>query len=231
MVAKNKKPLTVVMGAGPGLGVSVMRMFNANGYFSVGLNRSMAKISKNELMIKQLDGADQTQTHQVVSDIIDQYGVPEVVVLNPAELIIKPFLETTLDDFEKSWRSMLLSAVNVLHAVIPHMLKEKQGTIIVSGATGGLKGGANFSAFASAKFALRGLCQSLAREYQSQGLHIVHVTLDGIIDTARSRELHSLDPSKMMQPDDIAAEYLHLVNQKPSAWTHELDLRPHCENF
>jgi len=92
-------------------------------------------------------------------------------------------------------------------------------------------GGAKFAAFASAKFALRGLTQSLAREYQPQGVHVCHTILDGIIDTDRSRELHSLDPAKMMKPEDIAQAYWQLAHQPKSTWTHELDLRPASEGF
>jgi len=111
------------------------------------------------------------------------------------------------------------------------MVKEGQGTIIASGATASIKGGARFSAFAPAKFALRGLIQSIAREYQSQGIHAVHVLLDGIVDTEQSRALHSMDPANMMSPHDIAQLYLTLTEQPSSVWTHELDVRPQSENF
>ncbi|WP_255509682.1 SDR family NAD(P)-dependent oxidoreductase [Oceaniovalibus sp. ACAM 378] len=90
---------------------------------------------------------------------------------------------------------------------------------------------AKFSAFASAKFALRGLTQSLAREFHPAGVHVCHTILDGIIDTARSRDLHNLDPTKMMKPDDIAQIYWELAHQTRSTWTHELDLRPASEGF
>jgi NAD(P)-dependent dehydrogenase (short-subunit alcohol dehydrogenase family) len=105
------------------------------------------------------------------------------------------------------------------------------GTFIVSGATASLRGGAKFSAFASAKFALRGLTQSLAREFQPAGIHVCHVILDGIIDTPRSRDLHGIDPKKMMKPTEIAETYWHLAHQPKSTWTHELDLRPASEGF
>ncbi len=111
------------------------------------------------------------------------------------------------------------------------MAQSGGGVLIVSGATASLRGGVRFSAFASAKFALRGLTQSLAREYQPAGVHVAHVILDGIIDTARSRALHSLDPAKMMQPDDIANAYWQIATQPKSTWTHEIDLRPATEGF
>jgi NAD(P)-dependent dehydrogenase (short-subunit alcohol dehydrogenase family) len=111
------------------------------------------------------------------------------------------------------------------------MVRAGGGTFIVSGATASLRSGAKFSAFASAKFALRGLTQSLAREFQPVGVHVCHAILDGIIDTARSRNLHNLDPAKMMKPEDIAEAYWQLAHQPQSTWTHELDLRPAFEGF
>lgn len=126
---------------------------------------------------------------------------------------------------------MVVSAFNVMSAVLPLMVEKGRGSIIGSGATASLKGGAKFSAFASAKFALRGLTQSLARELQPKGVHFAHVILDGILDTPRSRVLHDLDPERMMETMDVANAYLQLAQQRPSTWTHELDLRPSSEVF
>ena len=230
-MSNSNRPLALVIGAGEGLGASIMNVFHEDGYQVVGFDRSLHKASHKDCVLKELDCVDQQGVVESMRQTFSEYGAPQVVVLNTAQLTIKPFLETTVNDFELAWQSMVLSAFNVMQQALPLMLEQQSGTVIVSGATGGMRGGGNFSAFASAKFALRGLTQSLAREYQKQGVHIAHVILDGIIDTPRSRDLHALDPAKMMLPADIAAEYLHLVKQNPSAWTHELDLRPHCENF
>lgn len=126
---------------------------------------------------------------------------------------------------------MALSAAILAHEVFPPMVEAEDGAFLVTGATASLRGGANFSAFASAKFALRGLTQSLAREYQSSGIHVAHVILDGIIDTAASRDRHGLDPTQMMKTTDIAEAYWQLAHQPKSTWTHELDLRPMSESF
>ena len=66
------------------------------------------------------------------------------------------------------------------------MAARGSGTIIFSGATAGLRGGANFPPFASAKFALRGLAQSLAREFGPKGIHVAHLVLDGLIDEVQT---------------------------------------------
>jgi NAD(P)-dependent dehydrogenase (short-subunit alcohol dehydrogenase family) len=231
MSSVNNKPLAIIIGAGEGLGKSLARLLASSGYKVVGLNRSKVTCDIDNVSMIQFDASDEKEVAHKVLEMVGLYGVPQVLIHNPAQLLIKPFLETSGSDFELAWQSMVLSAFNVFQAVLPRMTKQGKGTILVSGATGSLRGGAHFSAFASAKFALRGLTQSIAREYQKQGIHIAHVILDGIMHTPNSRKLHSIKPSDMMSTDEVAEAYLQLIVQKPSAWTHELDLRPMNETF
>jgi len=231
MQINDNKPLALICGAGTGLGAAVVTAFANNGYQVVGFNRSKSLELSDELDIRQLDCSDARAVEPVIAEIVATYGAPEVYVHNPAHLVISSFSETSVEQYEAAWRSMALSAFIMMQEIVPHMVKEGRGNIIVSGATASIKGSNRFSAFASAKFALRGLIQSVAREYQAQGVHAVHVLLDGIIDTPASRELHSLDPAKMMSPTDVAQLYLSLTLQPSTAWTHELDLRPQSENF
>lgn len=222
-----KTGLVIIAGAGQGLGKALMLRFNNAGYDVVGLNRSN---TDNNPQIKLVDLTNLDETKVVISDAIQQYGTPKVVIHNTAQLTIKPFLDMETGEFEHIWRNMVLSAHNLANASLPHMI-ENGGSFIVSGATASLRGGNRFSDFASAKFALRGLTQSLAREFQPQGIHIANVILDGIIDTPASRELHSLDPARMMKTSELADAYFDLAHQPKSVWTHELDLRPASENF
>jgi len=221
-------PLAIIAGAGPGLGNTLLSHFERGGYKVVGLNRSLP--STTDFDIRVVDLTNEKATNTVIASLIKEYGVPKVVIHNTAQLVIKPLVETTADDFETCWRSMALSAFVLAKSLMQPMV-DGGGTFVVSGATASLRGSANFSAFSSAKFALRGLTQSLAREFQPQGVHVVHSILDGIIDTDNSRSLHSLDPSKMMKPEDIADIYLGLCQQPKSTWTHECDLRPFDGSF
>ncbi len=230
-VKSNDKPLALIVGCGAGLGLSLAQAFIQAEYQVVGLTRSEISDKPAGLDLIISDAADSSALVGHLGAVIKKYGAPKVVVHNAAQLYIKPFMETSPADFERAWQSMVLSSVNVMQAVLPSMLEVGEGCVLVSGATASLRGGKNFSAFASAKFALRGLTQSLAREYQSQGIHIAHVILDGILDTPRSRELHSMDPQRMMSTLDVASNYLRLVEQSRSSWTHELDLRPFSESF
>lgn len=227
MAVQNK--LALVAGAGAGLGQSLLARFEAGGFIPVGLGRSQPETTFGTF--HTLDMADDSAVPEVISETIEEHGPPSIVVHNTSELVIAPFTDTTLADYRRTWTSMVQTAVLLAQSTMKPMVRGGGGTFIVSGATASLRGGAKFSAFASAKFALRGLTQSLAREYQSAGIHVCHAILDGIIDTPRSRDLHSLDPAKMMKPEDIAEAYWQLAHQPMSTWTHELDLRPASEGF
>ena len=140
-------------------------------------------------------------------------------------------METAARDFEQAWRVACLGAMISVQTVIGHMSTRNDGTIILTGATAGLRGGANFSAFAAAKFALRGLAQSLAREFGPKGVHVGHVVLDGLIDEPQTDTRFGPSSSGRMDTKSIAQAYLDLAMQKPSAWTQEMDLRPFSEHF
>jgi len=222
------KPLALVAGAGAGLGTALLRRFEAGGMQAVGLARTP---EDSRLDIQACDLSDAVEAKHKIANIMQAYGPPKIVVHNTSNLMVQPFLDMDLTDFETAWRAMVLTAAVLAQSVLPHMVKGGGGAFIVSGATASLRGGARFAALASPKFALRGLTQSLAREFQPQGIHVAHVILDGIIDSRRSRARHKIDPDKMMRPEDIADEYWHLAHQPKSTWSHEVDLRPQSENF
>mmetsp|Transcript_14461 Transcript_14461/g.20557 ORF Transcript_14461/g.20557 Transcript_14461/m.20557 type:complete len:119 (+) Transcript_14461:2-358(+) len=118
------------------------------------------------------------------------------------------------------------------------MAERGRGTLIFTGATSSLRGGAGFCAFSGAMSAKRMLAQSLARELGPSGVHVVHVVLDGPVDTTFVRNLigeerYSALKARggLIEPDAVAAAYWNLHEQPPSAWTHEMDLRPFCEKW
>ena len=136
-------------------------------------------------------------------------------------------LETTPEDFESSWRIATLGGFVCAQETAPDMIAAGEGTMIFTGATSSVRGG-GWLAFSSAKFALRGLVQSLARELWPQGVHVAHVVVDGIIGPAG---VATVGGEPKLDPNHMAEAYWHLANQHPTAWTLELDLRPQHEKF
>lgn len=228
---KPDKKLVVVAGVGQGLGVGLVRFFLDKNCQVIGLNRSASQLQHKCYKEYLVDICDEVAIDKIKHNIFSEQGVPDVLIHNTQKLVIETIESTSLEQFEACWRAISLSAFLLSKAFLPAMAQRGQGTMIVSGATASLRGGEKFSAFSSAKFALRGLTQSLARCYQSQGLHIVHVVLDGIVNTVKSRELHNMESESMMSAYDIAEVYWQLIQQPKSTWTHELDLRPASESF
>lgn len=222
-----RPPLALIAGCGPGLGAHLLQHMKEAGFEAFGLSRT----SGADPRILPLDLCDPLAVSETIAGLIGRHGAPRLVIHNAARLQIAPFESTQASDFEQVWRDIVLSAVHLGHAVIPAMAAKGRGAFLVSGATASLRGGARFSAFASAKAGLRSLTQSLAREYGPKGVHVAHVVLDGILDTAASRALHARPPETMMALDDVAQAYLTLAEQPRSAWTFEMDLRPMGESF
>lgn len=232
-----RRPTLLLTGAAEGLGTSIAGTFAAAGYDVVGLARTERSSAQLSQRVEQGGGA---YTHLIcdVGQPIDVAAVLQphaeridVFVHNPHLLVRKPFEQTTADEFEQAWRVACLGAVTSAQLVLPYMVARGKGTIVLTGATAGLRGAAQFSAFASAKFALRGLAQSLAREFGPNGIHVAHVILDGLIDEPQTDRRFGPARSTRMNPDSVAAAYLGLASQHPSAWTQETDLRPFAERF
>ncbi len=227
------KGVAVVAGAGAGLGMALCRKLLAEGYHVAGLSRSAEAQPDlgNSYSAIACDITDPISVDKAISQIEKTFGNVTVYIHNAAYLVRSSFLQTPVKTFEDTWKVSCLGAVHGIQRVLPNMLAMKSGTILVTGATASMKAGAGFAAFASAKFALRGLTQSLAREYAPQGIHIAHIILDGAVWGWQAERKFGRDQHDCLQPNAIADNYLHLIRQHRSTWTHELDMRPDIETF
>ena len=145
-----------------------------------------------------------------------------------------PVVETTAQVYSKVWEMACFAGFLAGREAARVMVPRGRGTMLFTGATASVRGGAGFSAFAGAKHALRALAQSLARELGPKGVHVAHVVIDGAIDGAFIRGLmpdaaERREREEILVPDAIAKNYVWLHRQERSAWTFEMDLRPWTE--
>ena len=116
------------------------------------------------------------------------------------------------------------------------MVPRGAGCLLFTGASASLRGKPGFAAFTAAKGGLRNLAQSLAREFQPQGIHVGHVVIDGGIHGEKIESnfpefYEKLGEEGLIGLQGIADAFMHLYRQPRNAWTHELDLRTHLEKF
>ncbi len=227
----------VVTGVGPGNGAAFARRFAREGYRVAMLARSEDRLRELEA---EIDGArgyatdvgDPDAVAATFGRIRQELGPVEILVHNAGSGVFGPFLDTTPEQLEESWRTNTLALLLCGREASADMLKGGSGTIVVIGATASLRGGAGFAAFASAKAAQRSLAQSMARGLGSSGIHVAYVVVDGVIDIPRTRAFFADRPDdEFLKPDAIADTVFHFVGQDRSAWSFEVDLRPFGEKW
>ena len=233
--------VAVIAGVGPGLGAAIARKFANEGCNLALLSRSSAYILNLSNRLEETgvsvipiptDITDAAQVAASFSHIRAELGTPDILVNHAGNAAWGNLSELTPEAFENSWRVCTLGAFLCVKQVMPGMLEKGSGTILFSGATSAVRGRAGAIAFSSAKFAMRGLASSLAREVGPQGIHVAHVIIDGVINTPNLRERYQLEPDEpLLEPDAIADTYWALVQQERSAWSFEVDVRPHNEEF
>jgi NAD(P)-dependent dehydrogenase (short-subunit alcohol dehydrogenase family) len=242
--APNGSALIVGVGAPRGLGAAIARRFGAGGYPIAIAGRNAAKLAETEAELKAagvtvVSAVGDASTAEDVRRFVASaqgLGPLSIAVHNAGSNRPSPFLKLTEAEFEAHWREHALGGFQLAQAALPPLLARGGGSLIFTGASGSLRGKANFAPFASAKAALRNLAQSLAREFGPQGIHVGHVVVDGGIEGERllSRRPQLKDergPDGLLDIDAIAEAYWVLHHQHRSAWTLELDLRPWAENF
>jgi NAD(P)-dependent dehydrogenase (short-subunit alcohol dehydrogenase family) len=233
--------VAIVIGAGPGLGAAAARRFAREG-FAVALVARNDPTTAPTLRAIEVDGGsargyaadttDAAAVAQLFAAVRAELGPPDVLIYNASAFQMGGILEVSPEDFERCWKVGCHGAFLCAREALPAMVERGRGTILLTGATASLRGSARFSCLAVGKFGLRALGQSIAREFGERGVHVAHVVIDGQIDSARARAWAPSRPaSSFLAPDAIAETYWQLHSQPPTAWTHEIDLRPSSEKF
>ncbi|MHB8383894.1 MAG: SDR family NAD(P)-dependent oxidoreductase [Candidatus Binataceae bacterium] len=238
MAELSKRAVAVITGVGPGLGAALARRF-AQGY-AVAINARSAdflrtlgagiRASGATVLEAPADIGDRAQVEAAFTLIREQLGAPDVLVYNAGSGRWGNLLEISPEDFEAAWRVNAFGAFLAAREVVPAMLARGRGVILFTGATAGVKAGAKSAAFGPAKFAMRGLAQSIARDLGPKGIHVAWINVDGVIDIP-GRAIPGFKPEDLLDPAAIAETYWHLAHQHPSAWTTELEVRPFKEKF
>lgn len=237
----------IIIGVGPeqGLGATLANYFSAKGLHVYIAGRSEGKLLKVVEKIRQKGGSVSTAVADatVESDVAhlfrmalnDGYHI-DIAAYNVDSNIPSPLLDTGTEMFTLLWQQNCLGAFLFGKAAVNAMKDNHKGTLFFTGATASLRAKPPFTAFASAKAGLRALAQGMAREFSPQGIHVVHTIIDGVIDGDRAKNqfpdyVKAKGKDGLLQLDAIAETYWAIHQQHPSAWTHELDLRPFKEPF
>ncbi len=218
----------LIIGVGDGLSAALARLLARQGYGLALAARDVTKLrplaAQTGAALHACDAADPA----AMAELFAAAGEAEVVVYNPSYRIRGPIAELDPMEVQKSLQVCAFGAFLAVREAAQRMLAAGRGTILLSGASAGVKGYAESAPFAMGKFALRGLAQSAARELQPKGIHVAHIVIDGGIRSARRPDAGD---DALLDPEAIAETYWQLIRQPRSAWSWEIEIRPWVERF
>ena len=241
--------VALLIGAGDAIGAAVARRFAAGG-LKVAIARRDGEKSRHVVdeiagrggmaQAYSVDARQEPAIQGLFAMVEDTLGPIEACLFNAGANVHAPLLETSGKLFFKAWELACYGGFLTGREAARYMVPRGRGTMLFTGATASLRGGAGFAAFAAAKFGLRAVAQSMARELGPKNIHVAHLIIDGAIDSeaihrrllARGGDaLKKLPPDSLIQIASVAEAYWTLHCQKRDGWTHELDLRPYAETW
>jgi NAD(P)-dependent dehydrogenase (short-subunit alcohol dehydrogenase family) len=246
---ERRNATAAVIGAGDFIGSAIARKFAREGFTVFAGRRNGDKLAPlvkeieaedGRIVARALDARKEDEIAAFLQDA-DTHAPLEICIFNVGANVNYPLTETTERVFRKVWEMACYSGFLAGREAARLMLPRGQGAIFFTGATASMRGGAGFAAFAAAKFGLRAVAQSAARELGPQNIHVAHLVIDSGVDTAwvrdriKTREgedaLRNLDPNRLMRPEAVAETYWQLYRQPRDAWTAEMEIRPFGEKW
>jgi len=241
--------VAILVGAGDAIGAAVARRFAEGGYTVCICRRDAAKsqglvdelkAAGRDVHALSVDARQEVEVQRLFAEVENNMGPIEVCLFNAGSNVNKPLLDTTEKLFFKAWELACYGGFLVGREAARVMLPRGRGTILFTGATASIRGGAGFAAFASAKFGLRAVAQAMARELGPKNIHVLHLIIDAGVDSqaihqrlraAKGIEASDIPPDSLAKTSSIAEAYWFAHQQTRDGWTHELDLRPSVEKW
>ncbi len=239
----------VVVGAGDYIGGAIAKKFASKGFKVFAGRRNGDQLAPlvaeaaaqgGKIIGRSLDARKEDEIVAFLRDA-EREAPLEVCVFNVGANVNHPLVETTERVFRKVWEMACYGGFLTGREAARLMVPRQRGCIFFTGATASLRGGVGYAAFASAKFGLRAIAQSAARELGPKNIHVAHLVIDSGVDTAWVRDrikehegsaaLENLDPGRLMTPASVAEAYWQLYQQPRDAWTFEQEIRPFGEKW
>lgn len=234
-MSKNEKTALVV-GVGPGLGAAAALRLAADGYRVALAARDVDKLS--ELAAKcgglavAMDATEPSSIEAGIARVEAELGEIHTVVWNVGSGLFGDLEKVGIEALDLAFDTNTRGLFVLAKRLVPAMASRGDGALIITGATASLRGKPFTTAFAAGKAAQRSLAQSLARQYGKKGVHVALIIVDGMVDLPSTRERMPNRPQEaFLSPEGYADAVAFLLQQRRDAWTFELDLRPHVEDW
>lgn len=226
----------LIVGVGPGLGGAAAKRLAADGYRVAVAARDVDKLSdiaaETDGLAVAMDATDPSSIEAGIARVEEEFGEIHTVVWNVGGGGVGDLEKVGIEALELVFDTNTSGLFVLAKRLVPAMAARGDGALIITGATASLRGKLFTTAFAAGKAAQRSLAQSLARQYGKQGVHVALIIINGMVDLPSTRERMPETPQEaFVSPEGFADAVSFLLHQRRGAWTFELDIRPHVENW
>lgn len=218
MESRQHMPGAIVIGAGPGIGISVARRFAREGMPVAVLARSDTTVERavavltrpeREILGLTADATDEVALRAALDTAVERFGVPDVLVYNAALIQGDEPGELTTRQHLDAWAVNVVGAITAAAHIAPRMVANGGGTILL---TGGMPEPIpDVTSLSLGKAGVRALAHLLDAKFGPDGVHVATITVGGTVA-----------PGTPFDPDVIAEHYWRLHRQPANAWEHEV---------
>ncbi len=203
-------PTVAITGAGSGLGRALALKYAKNDYQVYLLGRTDAKLHIVQKKILQSGGKAEVILCDVrqeasVSIAFQQIGELDVLINNAGVGIFGPIDQYMINDIDTTIDTNLKGTIFTIQSALP-LIQKSKGRILTIISTAGLRGKVNESIYCASKFAIRGLTESLQKEWEHEPISITAVYMGGMNTPFWQDSTHVEDPSKLKGPDIVAEQ-------------------------
>ena len=228
--------VVMVVGASRGIGRAAAEMFAGAGAQLVLAARSEAKLFELEAALERRWGAgalsvpaDATRAEDVerlVSEAVARFGRVDKLVYTAGAGVLKPFQETTEEEFERLLAVNVRGAFLLCRALLPLMEKQKRGHVVAVPGILGRAPMAQAAAYCASKYALTGMLKSLALEYRRAGVRFSLLHLGGVNSTFWDSIQMRVQRERMLTVDAAARAVFFAASQEGEGVLNEIVLQP-----
>lgn len=224
----------MITGAGRGIGRAIAVALARCGLRCVltartpeGLAETAAQIRDDggEACVFVADLLDPSAPTEIVAEAVWHYGQIDVLVHNAGMLLVKPFQETTLEEFDRMMTVNLRAPYALTQAALPYLTASPAGTVVHIASSAGKRFYAGQSAYCASKHGLLGLSKVLAAELREVGVRVHAICPGGVATEMTTSQRPDWQPTALMAPEDLAAAVVYLLSLSPRATIDELPMR------
>ncbi len=241
MTGKLAGKVAIITGASAGIGEASARALAAEGAQLVLTARREERLKTLISEINALgtqavyvagDASDENTAIQTAKTAMDSFGHIDILLNNAGMGIYKDLADTSAADYDTMMNTNVRSTFLFTRHVVPEMLKQNSGTILMVSSMAGIYGFAGEAVYCSTKFAQVGFAQALDKELRTKGIKVGLICPGGVktefaIGTGRTEE--GVAKSAMLEATDVAAAVLLACTQSPGSRIIEIQMRTMAE--